>query len=155
MRIVPFWILSLIFASAAGAEDAPMPPALMSFAQGTLPVAIDTGDSNLRVGMEHAVALIDGNPVGFVAMGKPAVAGDFVEITYQLPALTVFTRFAVPNILETPSPSQSFFKSVSVFGTVEAAGPFLPLAEGVLAEHARKGLVTELDLREIEPLELR
>ena len=81
----------------------------MTFAQGVLPVAIDTGGADLRVTPAQAIAAIDGNPVGFVMTPRFGAPTDTVEITYAPPAPTRFDRFAVPNVLETPSPSQTFF----------------------------------------------
>lgn len=135
----------------AFAED---PPALdlMSFAQGALPVSISTGDADLRIGMDQAVAAIDGNEKGYVATRKPAATTDVVEITYALPALTRFGRFAVPNVLETPSPSQTFFKKVDVLGSSESAdGPFVLLAQGELQRHEEADEVSELTLSQNQP----
>lgn len=81
---------SLVLPHSVGAEEISAPD-LMSFAHGALPVAIDTGAANLRVDASDAVAIIDGNHGGFVAMRKSASEGDVVEITYALPALTRFT----------------------------------------------------------------
>lgn len=125
---------------------------LMSFAQGALPVSISTGDADLRLGMEHAVAAIDGNASGYVAMRKPARTTDVVEITYSLPALTRFERFAIPNVLETPSPSQTFFKKVDVLGSAQSAdGPFVLLGQGELVRHEDKGQFSELTLSDNQP----
>lgn len=132
--------------------DEPPAPDLMSFAQGALPVSISTGDVDLRVGMDLAVAAIDGNAGGYVAMRKPATSTDVVEITYALPALTRFERFAVPNVLETPSPSQTFFKNIEVLGSSESAdGPFIPLAQGELQRHEKAGQFSTLTLSENQP----
>lgn len=125
---------------------------LMSFAQGALPVLISTGEADLRIGMEHAIAAIDGNPEGYVATPKPALTTDIVEITYSLPALTRFERFAVPNVLETPSPFQTFFKRIGVLGSaVSADGPFELLGQGDLQVHDDRGLFTELTLSDNQP----
>lgn len=125
---------------------------LMSFARGTLPLAVSSGEANLRVGIEHAVSAIDGNPSGFVAMQKPAKDGDAVEFLYVLPAPTQFDRFAVPNIRETPSPSQTFFKHIEVSGSaIGADGPFLPLASAELTVHSDDGQLTELVMEAAAP----
>ena len=136
----------------AAAEETPAPTDLMNFAQGVLPVAITSGPSDLRVGMDHAIAAIDGNPGGYVALRKPALDGDVVEITYSLPALTRFDSFSIPNIRETPSPSQTFFGRAEVFGSETAQdGPYLLLASGKLQTHAQKGQITALDLATPQP----
>lgn len=133
------------------ADELPAPD-LMSFAQGALPVSISTGDVDLRVGMDLAVAAIDGNAGGYVATRKPATSTDVVEMTYALPALTRFERFAVPNVLETPSPSQTFFKNIEVLGSSESAdGPFVPLAQGELQRHEKAGQFSALTLSENQP----
>jgi len=121
-------------------------PDLMSFAQGVLPVSIKT-EGLLKVDMTAAIAVIDGNPIGFGATAKPGGAADVVEILYALPAPTRFERFAIPNVLETPSAFQTFFQYVEVLGS--ASGPedgFVPLASGELSIHAEKSMITELTM---------
>ena len=71
------------------AESA-QPPDLMSFASGTLPVSATSDSGTLKVGTEHAVLSIDGNPSGFVAHRKPAEQGDAIEFLFALPAPTRF-----------------------------------------------------------------
>lgn len=123
------------------------PPDLLSFAQGTLPLSAKSSVTDVRVGMEHAIAAIDGNPSIYVSMLKPALEDDVVEFLYALPAPTTFDGFAVPNVKETRSPSQTFFKTVEVFGsTVGPEGPFSLIASAVLATHAEDGQVTELTM---------
>lgn len=125
---------------------------LMSFAQGVLPVRINPTGEALRFQMAQAIAVIDGSRAGFVAMQKPASESDAIEVLYQLPALTQFDRFAVPNITETPSPSQTFFRTVEVRGSAQGPdGPFTLLARGELAVHGGPGEVTELDLVADQP----
>lgn len=133
------------------AQDAPEPIDLMTFAQGVLPVAITTS-ADFRTAMEHAISAIDGNPGKYVMTPRFGGPSDTLEITYALPAPTQFTRFAVPGIAETPSPSQTFFKSVEVLGSTESAeGPFVTLAAGTLEEHAERGLVTDLTMTADQP----
>lgn len=137
-------VIAGLLAPAASAQDAESAD-LMSFAHGALPISASTGQAELRVGMEHAVAIIDGNHGGFVSHQKPAQDGDAFEFVYALPAATVFDSFAVPNIKETPSPSQTFFKNVEVLGSNTAAdGPFQRLAMGELTTHSEDGQVTAL-----------
>ena len=48
-----------------------------------------------------------------------------LEMVYVLPAMTTFERFAVPSVTETPSPGQTFFRTVEVWGSAEdPAGPW-------------------------------
>ncbi|MCR9086828.1 MAG: OmpA family protein [Rhodobacteraceae bacterium] len=145
-------LLGLLPFGAALAQDSPAPPDLMSFAQGVLPVAVSTGEADLRVTPVQAIAAIDGNPVGFVMTPRFGTPADAVEITYALPAPTRFERFAVPNVLETPSPSQTFFRDIQVLGSATSAeGPFVPLASGALSTHEARGTVTELTLSAAQP----
>ncbi|WOR13897.1 OmpA family protein [Hyphomonas sp. FCG-A18] len=127
-------------------------PDLLTFAQGALPISIATGENDLRVKMDKAIAMIDGNPRGFSALGKPAVDGDFVEVVFELPAETLFHRFAVPNITETPSAYQTFFRTVEIWGSAETSDDgYTLLASGRLSTHAEDGLSTELTLTEDQP----
>ena len=129
------------------AQDAGARPDLMTFAYGVLPVSVDTGGANLKTGMGEAMRLIDGNPVGSSITPKPAAEGDFVEFTYALPAATMFDRLAVPRILETPSPSQTFFRNIEVLGATSSVdGPYVLLGSAVLSVHEEAGQVTELTL---------
>lgn len=124
----------------------------LTFAQGALPISINTGAADLRVETEKAISMIDGNPGGFVALGKPAAADDYVEIVIELPAATQFNRFAVPNVLETPSAYQTFFKDVEIWGSALSPDDgYTLLASGELSTHAEKGLITELSLAENQP----
>lgn len=145
-------VLGFIFTLSNVAIGQESEPDLLSFAHGALPVLIDTGDANLRVGMEHAIAIIDGNPGGFVATLKPATTNDSIEIVYELPAPTRFNRFAVPNVLETPSPSQTFIKTIEVWGSVEGPdGEYAMLAHSELSVHEARGQVTELSMAPDHP----
>ena len=150
--IISLGFFGTVFPIQPTLADEPSAIDLMSFAQGALPVSISTGDADLRVGMDHAVAAIDGNAKPYVAMQKWALTTDIVEITYSLPALTRFERFAIPNVLETPSPSQTFFKRVEVLGSsVSADGPFVLLGRGELERHEDSGQFSELTLSDDQP----
>ena len=153
MRILKIYFMSLwtvlvatSLSVAVSAQELQRPD-LLSFAQGALPIAITQGKDNLRADMEHAISLIDGSPKGFVATRKPAQNGDSVEFLYQLPALTKFDGFSVPNIKETPSPSQTFFKNIEVSGSAEGPdGQFSLLAKAELATHSEDGEQTSLTM---------
>ena len=118
---------------------------LMTFAQGVLPVSVTSPD--LRSDFEHAIKVIDGNPGGFIATPRPGSVEDVVEMVFVLPAPTQFTRLAVPNIRETPSPSQTFFRQIEVLGST--TGPdadFVTIATGTLAVTDTPDVAAELDL---------
>lgn len=143
--------LIALLATSASAQDAPGPIDLMTFAQGVLPVSIATS-ADFRTTMEQAIAAIDGNPGKYVMTPRFGPASETLEIVYALPAPTRFDSFAVPSVLETPSPSQTFFQSVEVLGSAQSAeGPFVPLASGRLTEHDARGLVTDLTLAADQP----
>lgn len=150
-RFAPSAAIIALLCSGASAQEAPQPIDLMTFAQGALPVAIQTG-ADFRTAMEHAISAIDGNPRGFIMTPRFGGPSDVLEITYALSAATQFDRFAVPNVLETPSPSQTFFKQVEVLGSSQSAdGPFVQLAQGTLAVHDGRGQVTELTMAADQP----
>ena len=118
----------------------------LSFAQGALPLFIAGTGAELKVGPEQSLKAIDGNVSGFILTPKPGDENTHTELTYELPAPTTFQRFSVPNILETPSPSQTFIKKIDVFGS--NAGPedgFELLASASLETHTQKGQVTTFD----------
>ena len=141
----------LTLPAAAQAQDIARPD-LLSFANGAVPVQISSGPADLKVGQDQAVGVIDGNPAGFGILRKPATIDDSVELTFSLPALTLFDGFAVPNVLETPSPSQTFIRDVEVLGSAQSAdGPFTPLAQGTLEAHDGKGQTTALTLAADQP----
>ena len=143
-------LITIALSSQALAEESETD--LLTFAQGALPISIDTGENDLRVKMDKAIAMIDGNPKMFSALGKPAIDGDYVEVVFELPAETSFHRFAVPNISETPSAYQTFFKTVEIWGSSETPqGGYTLLASGELSTHSEKGLSTELLLSEGQP----
>lgn len=145
--------LCCCFAVSAIHAQEVAPTDLMSFAQGTLPVAITSEPSDLRVSMEHAIAAIDGNAKGYIAIRKPAIAGDVMEMTFSLQAPTTFNNFSIPNVQETPSPSQTFFKHVEILGSdISADGPYVPLAASELATHGEKDQLTNLIMNAEQPV---
>lgn len=149
----PALLAALPLGGAVAQEDGvAAPPDLMSFAHGVLPLSVEMEGTDMRVDMTAAIGLIDGNPLKFSMTGKPGTPEDAVTLTYALPAPTQFTRFAVPGVFETPSPSQTFFAVVEVSGAVASPdGPWLPLASGRLAVHAEKGMQTDLALAPDQP----
>lgn len=119
---------------------------VLSLAHGTIPVAISEQAESLRVGMDRALMVIDGNSAGFVLTPRPGAEHTEVRLTYRLPARTRFDRFEIPNVLETPSPSQTFFRTVEVLGSdIGPDGPFETLATAELEQHNQRGETTFMD----------
>lgn len=136
--------LAVAAVGAVRAADDPRTD-LLSFAQGALPVQIIGGEA-YKVRDDHALAMIDGDTRGFIFASR-APADARVEFVYRLPAATTFDRLAVPNVLETPSPAQTFVRDVEVLGSDAGPdGPFELLGSVTLATHAGKGEVTELTM---------
>lgn len=113
----------------------------LSFVQGAVPVRIGGPAADvLNVGMDQALQLIDGDDGGFSATPRSGAADSAIWFIYRLPAATTFTRFSVPNILETPSPSQTFFREIEVFGGNDGPeGKFVQLGAATLATHEGRG----------------
>lgn len=142
--------------AAPAAEEAPPPTDYLTLGQGAVPLR--AGGTAGGVTIEHALRAADGDRRGFVVASR-ASDDSTVELVYALPAPTTFARFAVPNVLETPSPSQTFFRHVEVFGS--ASGPdtgWELLARGTLATHPAGGQETALEMvarRPVRWLKLR
>lgn len=118
-------------------------PDLLTFARGAMPIAIEGGDA-YRVDMTHAVRMVDGHPGGFVFASRTE-ADTEVGIVFALPAPTRFTDFEIPNVLETPSPSQTFFQDVVIEGSPAGpTGPWMALAAAELETHGAAGEVTRV-----------
>jgi hypothetical protein len=133
--------------------DGQSPPAAperidyLTLGQGAVPIGVGGSAASLGATVETALRVADGNAVGVSLTSKPGPAAQDLELTYELPAPTTFDRFAVPNVLETPSPSATFVRDVEVLGAATGAdGPFVRLASAVLSTHPRRGQVTELTL---------
>jgi outer membrane protein OmpA-like peptidoglycan-associated protein len=137
----------------AAADEAGQRVDYLSFAQGALPVAVEGDATALKVGMEQALLAIDGNDIGYGLTPKPGSAQTSISFVYKLPALTTFTEFAVPNVLETPSPSQTFVSSVEIAGADSEAGDdFHLLASATLETHAAKGEATAIPATDQRPV---
>lgn len=116
----------------------------LSLARGAVPVELGGASQSLGLGMSQALAAIDEAPQGFVLTLKPGPADTSFVIVVELPAATTFDSFAIPNVLETPSPSQTFVKDVVIAGSAAGRdGPFDELARVTLATHPSKGEATE------------
>jgi outer membrane protein OmpA-like peptidoglycan-associated protein len=134
-------------------SDAPERTNYLTFAQGAIPLRVSGAASKLGASFEEAIRATDGDPLPFGLTLKPGAPDMDTEFLYQLPALTTFDRFAVPNVWETPGPRQTFTKQVEVQGS--ASGPdsgFVVLGSGTLTTHKGRGQVTELTVQATTPV---
>jgi len=133
-----------LFAQGAGTQP-PEPIDYLTLAQGAIPIRVAGAGAQLGASFEKAIRAVDGDPSGFVLTTKPGGASVDTEFVYELPAPTTFDRFAIPNVLETPSPSATFTREIVIEGS--ATGPteeFVPLASTTLTTHGGRGQVTEV-----------
>jgi len=138
-------------APCQGPPDARSPGAVdyLTFARGALPVTIGGARGAT---MEHALRIVDGDSGGFTAANR-ADAETVLEVVYELPAATTFDRFAVPAVLETPSPSQTFFRRVEIDGSMAGPeGPWSRLAATELRTHSQRDRVSELSMEKSVPV---
>lgn len=168
MQRVPFYrfaaravLATLVPAAVVAQTGRPAAPAgevaveridYLTFAQGAVPVSIGGAGATLGANFERAVRVTDGDPTPFTVVDRAAAETD-TEFVYQLPAATTFDRFAVPNVLETPSPTATFTRVVEVHGSATAAETgFVLLASATLQTHKTRGQVTELTLAAKQPV---
>ncbi len=143
-------LAGLLSAAAAAAQSraaSAMPERIdyLTFAQGAVPLRVEGTAAPLGANFERAVRAIDGNPQGFTLTAKPVGEQDDTIFVYALPALTTFDRFAVPSVLETPAPNQTFTKVVEIHGSSRSATDgFELLASATLQTHTGRGQVTEI-----------
>ncbi len=135
----------------AGA-DAPQRIDYLTFGQGAVPIAIGGAGAKLGADFEAAVRMTDGDPTAFTVADRAPAETD-TEVVYQLPAATTFDRFAVPNIVETPSPTATFTRLVEVHGSASSATDgYVLLASATLQTHRARGMVTELPVAVKRPV---
>ena len=140
-------------AASSAAKDLPQRVDYLSLAQGAVPVAFEGNAKQLGVGMEHALLAIDGNDGGYALTPKPGGAQTRIVFVYKLPALTTFKEFSVPNVLETPSPSQTFVRKVEIAGSDSGPeGQFRVLAGATLETHSAKGKTTSIPIAVEKPV---
>lgn len=140
-------LAATVHAAETGAADTPVPIDYLTLANGAIPVAVGGEGATLGASFEQAIRIVDGNPSGFSLTRKPGPASLSTEFLYELPAPTTFDRFAVPGVLETPSPSTTFVREVRIEGS--STGPdsgFVTLARTSLQTHTSRG-----EYREIVP----
>lgn len=117
----------------------------LTFAQGAVPVGFSIEGPGSGTASAEVMQAIDGSPVPRILVSE-ATAETTVEMTFQLPALTSFDRFAVPQVSEVPSPGTTFFADIEVLGAPDTGAPFVTLATGTLETHASRDEVTELTI---------
>jgi outer membrane protein OmpA-like peptidoglycan-associated protein len=137
----------------AVAPEAPERIDYLTFPQGAIPIRIEGAGARLGANYERAVRSIDGSPQGFTLTAKPSSPDADTIFVYELPAATIFDRFAVPNILETPAPNQTFTRLVEIQGSAQSATEgFELLASATLQTHKARGLVTEIPMTARRPV---
>jgi OOP family OmpA-OmpF porin len=124
----------------------------LTFAQGAMPVGIGGAGAKLGANFEAAVRAADGYRTGFSMISRAPGDAD-TEFVYELPALTTFARFAVGEVLETPSPTTTFTRLVEVHGSsTSATEGFVLLASATLQTHRARGLTTEVPVVAARPV---
>jgi len=137
-------VLLFLFLALAP-QEAPRPD-LLTLAHGAVPLSVGGAGAEKGADITHAIRFIDGDPRGSTMVNQADDQTD-TEVVYALPALTTFDRLAVPEVLETPSPSQTFTRLVEVYGSADGPdGPWTLLASGTLETHSARGQVTELEM---------
>lgn len=145
-RLIRALLAVTVGITVSGAAAAEETPDYLSFANGAIPVDIDGDAAVLKADYPQALAVIDGNPAPTVITPKPGGPDARLVFVYELPGLTTFHSFAVPNIGETPSPSQTFFRQITVTGSSEGPNDgFVLLASAELQTHPEKGETTRID----------
>jgi outer membrane protein OmpA-like peptidoglycan-associated protein len=140
-------------AAQVPSESAPDRLDYLTFAQGAIPIHIGGAAASLGVSYEKAILATDGDPARFTLSLKPGAAETDTEFVYQLPAPTTFDRFAVPNVVEVPSPGQTFTRTVEVYGSAQSAeAGFVLLASATLASHKGRGEISELTMHAKPPV---
>jgi hypothetical protein len=143
--------LPCLLAALCSAGVSAQTPDLLSLALGAIPLRVEA-EPAARMTIEQAVEAIDGAPGVFV-LTPPVPASTRVTMVYELPSLTVFERLAVPKVLETPSPRQTFAREVEVWGSARSASDgFVKLAAATLTAHKRPGELTELNVLRRDPV---
>jgi OOP family OmpA-OmpF porin len=145
-------LLGITVTAAIRAQDTGTATDLLTFAQGALPVSIEA-PAGAQVLLEHALKLIDGTPSTSGYSRRPLADSDVVSFVYQLPAATTFTAFLVPDVTETPSPSQTFAREIRVFGSASSAtGEYQLLATATLSGSATRQRQAALEVLASPPV---
>ena len=90
----------------------------LTFAHGAVPVSVGGAAAPARRELRACAAHHRRQRAG-VCADEQAGRRRFLDtvFVYSLPAPTTFDRFAVPDVLKTPSPTQTFTRLVEVFGS--------------------------------------
>lgn len=153
-----FWMTTLLVATILAMSSIAQELELeqtdyLSLAQGAIPVTVESSD-DLKVDIEQALRAIDGDYLGYVMTPKPGTVDSQITLIYQLPALTTFSEFVIPNILETPSPSQTFWQTLEISGSETSANDgFISLARTTLATHTQKNQTTVIPVTATQPVQ--
>lgn len=138
--------------AADDSGEAPARTDYLTSAQGAWLVSITYNGAGKGPKRSQAFETYDGHttPRTLLTDARPDAT---LELVYELPALTTFDRFAVPDVLEVPSGYITFFREVEVSGSASGDGDsWEALAGATLTTHARSGEVTELTLHARKPL---
>ncbi len=121
-------------------------------AQGAWLVSISFTGAEKGPSRYQAFQTYDGLTTPRAMLSKADHDGE-LELVYELPALTIFDRLAVPAVLEVPSAYVTFFRDVEVSGSATSAdGSFEVLARGTLEKHKRRDMVTDLEMVAQKPV---
>ncbi len=156
-KLIVGFVLTLTISNIALSQKlentAPVDIDYLTFSRGAIPLSVSGDGEKLKTGFEHALAAIDGNPGSYGLMLKPGGPETSIEFLYELPALTNFSNFAIPDISETPSPSQTFIATVEIFGSNQSADEaFDLLATSTLQTHTEKNQITNIPVTDNTPV---
>lgn len=133
-------------------------PNYLSLSTGAYPVELSPNTKALKVDFSQALKLMDGDHTPFILNRRPGDASTTVDIVLRLPATTTFSSFRIPNVWETPSPSQTFIQGIQIFGAMNYepgnvdSSAFARLAEHSLQKHTSKNQMTEVEVQQIVPV---
>ena len=123
-----------------------------NYAQGASLVSISFSGAEKGPSRYQAFQSYDGHPTPRALLSGADPTGK-LELVYELPSLTTFDPFAVPEVAEVPSAYVTFFREIEVSGSASSPqGGFEPLASATLETHKKRGLATDLSLASKKPV---
>ena len=160
MKKIRDWIAAIVVSGACAVSAATQAPGddtrprtdYVTAAQGAWLVSISFTGAETGPRRSHAFETYDGlaTPRAMLYSASPEAE---LSLVYDLPALTSFDRFAVPEVNEVPSAGVTFFREVRVFGsTDDAETGYELIAQATLQTHARSGETTELEIVSQHPI---